>query len=308
MVTGNNVNSKTCIISNEENLYQLQKAYLEDGNLVFEKNDGFDMALRDGFFLIRIPENLDLSSADRFAKNFYRTKENTDEPDDRYRGYYALSPEIFSDPLLGFHKRKYQIEQFLLERRFWSQYYPSELTEVGEILCQFSSDIIKNVLKKVGIPEKYWDKATGGCAYSIGSYHFTFNHFRPEMDTLGLQEHQDDGFITILRSIESGLEIYKDNKWLKLSAEPDYFKINFGLTMEILTKNADLPVSAVLHRVIQQKQNSSQTHRWSWGHFSSCQFGTDYDRGIYSYDKSIGLQFYSDARDHINKNDSYIYR
>jgi hypothetical protein len=78
--------------------------------------------------------------------------------------------------------------------------------------------------------------------------------------------------------------------------------------MEILTKNADLPVSAVLHRVIQQKQNSSQTHRWSWGHFSSCQFGTDYDRGIYSYDKSIGLQFYSDARDHINKNDSYIYR
>jgi hypothetical protein len=291
-----------------ESLYQLQKACVEEGKLLFENGDGFDKALCDGFFLIEIPKKIDLSPADAFARNFYKEKENNNHEDDKYRGYYIFGPEVFGDPLLGFHKRKYQIEQFLLERRFWSKYYTQELTEVGEILCRLSSDIIRNVLEKVCIPKKYWDKATGGCSNSKGAYHFTFNHFRPEMSTLGLQEHQDDGFVTLLRSIEPGLELYKDDKWLKLTAEPNYFKVNFGLTMQILTEKLDLPVSAVLHRVIQQRQNINQEHRWSWGHFSSSNFNTDSDRGIYSYEKKLGLQFYSKAREHINKNDNYIYR
>ncbi len=289
-------------------IYELQKACVEGARLLFDKSYGFDQALNDGFFLVQIPEEINLKAADSFAKNFYKDKTDCGDPDNKYRGYKAIGPENFGDPLLGFHRRKYQIEQFLLERRFWAKYYPQELVTVGEALCNFSAIIVRNVLDKVKIPQDFWEKASGGCTHAKGSYHFTFNHFRPEMETLGLQEHQDDGFITILRSTEPGLEIIKDGKWIKLGAEPNYFKINFGLAMQILTEKAEIPVSAVMHKVVQQVKKTTGQDRWSWGHFSSCRFDMEYDSGIYAFNKDSGFKFYLNARDHINRNDSDIYK
>src|SRR3990167_5297337 len=146
------------------NNYTLQKSCVCNDKLIFEANNGFEKALLDGFFLVKIPGSLDVSSADVFAMNFYKPKNSADEIDEYYKGYSDIGPEIFGDPLLGFHKRKYQIEQFLLERRFWKQYYPSELTSLGDSLCRLSTVIIKNVIKKVKIPKAYWNKATGGCS------------------------------------------------------------------------------------------------------------------------------------------------
>jgi hypothetical protein len=292
----------------KDDTYILQKAKVLNDKLIFDEPNGFLKALEDGFFLVEVPKEINLLAADTFSKNFYRPKMNNDDPNDKYRGYSKITSDFIGDPLLGFHRRKYQIEQFLLERRFWRKYYPNELVEIAEALCNLSSTIVRNVLDKVDIPKEFWEKASGGCSKGNGSYHFTFNHFRPEMDTLGLQEHQDDGFITILRSTEPGLEIHKDGKWIKLGAESEFFKINFGLTMQILTRNSAIPVNAVLHRVVQQEKKYSNEDRWSWGHFSSCQFNMDYDRGIYAYDKDKGFEFHSNARDHINQNDSDIYK
>lgn len=291
-----------------DNKYYLQKAEIVEDRLIFNNDRGFEKALEDGFFLVRIPDEVDLTAADTFAKNFYKPKSNFDDPSRQFKGFSAMTHDVFGDPLLGFHKRKYQIEQFLLERRFWQEHYPSEVAVIGEALCKISTTIIKSVLAKVNIPHQFWDKASGGCSNGQGSYHLTFNHFRPEMDTLGLQEHRDDGFITILRSTEPGLEIFKDGEWLQLSAEPAYFKINFGLTMQILTKELDVPVAAVLHKVTQQAVAKRAEDRWSWGHFSSCRFGTDYDTGIYIYEKTQQLKFYAKSREHINRNDNEIYK
>jgi hypothetical protein len=288
--------------------YHLQKSEMINGKLQFDEPNGFEQALNDGFFLVKIPEMVELSNIDNFARNFYKPKHHDNTALDSYRGYNQYGPDKFSDPLLGFHQRKYQIEQFLLERRLWKEFYPSSLVQTGEALCKLSTEIVQNVLEKINIPKKHWDIATGGCSITDGAYHLTFNHFRPQKDTLGLMAHRDDGFITILRSINPGLEIFLNDEWVPLGAEKDYFKINFGLTMQILTENADIPVAAVLHRVIQQKQVDSQEDRWSWGHFTSCRFGENYDRGIYTYHKENGLSFYSDAREHINKNDSEIYK
>ncbi|MEN1479666.1 hypothetical protein AAIH16_39575, partial [Pseudomonas aeruginosa] len=49
------------------------KAYLDDSrHLVFNQADGFARALRDGFFALRIPEELDLAPGIRFAQEFYQ--------------------------------------------------------------------------------------------------------------------------------------------------------------------------------------------------------------------------------------------
>jgi hypothetical protein len=293
----------------------LQKSEMIDGKLLFDNGDqGFKNAIEDGIFLIRIPSYLSLTSADTFAKNFYKDlltspNNNKNKNKNKYYGYKSYTSENFGDPLLGFHKRKDQIEQFLLEKRFWKKCYPSDVIDIGEYLCKLSSEIITNIFLKTGLPTDIWEKATGGCSHGKGSYHLTFNHFRPEKVTKGLSAHKDDGFITILRSNKPGLEIYKNETWIPLIVSPQYFIINFGLSMEILTKEAEIPVSAITHRVVQQKQTQCGEDRWSWGLFSSSHFDEKLDLGIYSYSSVTGqLKRLSDSREHIERNDIEIYR
>lgn len=285
----------------------LQKAYIANSELHFEDSNGFELAMQEGIFMLKIPHSLDLTSCDDFAQNFYK---NLDEEEKHNEGQYtiykkfrAYSSENFeNDNLLGFHERIDQIEQFLLEKRFWKQWYPSNITKVGNELCTISGIIIKRILDKVGISKKEYSIATGGCAEGQGSYHLTFNHYRPQVNTKGLSSHKDDGFVTILRTVSPGLEVNRYEKWEKVEVDHEYFIINFGLAMEILTRNSMFPVSAIMHRVVQQKID-----RWSWGHFTSSKCISEADQGIYEYSVKYGLRRMCNSRELINNNDHEIY-
>lgn len=284
----------------------LQKAYIQNDKLCFDHKDGLRLALKEGIFMLRIPDFIDTTQCDLFAQNFYKDlsleKNKPDGSCEAYGRFKEYTCELFNDPLLGFHKRIDQIEQFLLERRFWDKWYPDPITETGNQLCKISGLIIQAILSEVGINFQNYDLATGGCASAKGSYHLTFNHYRSALLTKGLSSHKDDGFITILRTVSPGLEINRYDKWEKVSVDKDYFIINFGLAMEILTKKTACPVSAIMHRVSQQKED-----RWSWGHFSSSQCITGKDQGIYAYTNEGGLIRICDSRQLINNNDYEIY-
>lgn len=89
---------------------QLQKAVLVGDQLVFTSVQARVSALRDGVFLLRIPDDFAVETCDLFASNFFKGAET--EP---YGAFRDLKAETFNDPLLGFHERINQIEQFLLE-------------------------------------------------------------------------------------------------------------------------------------------------------------------------------------------------
>lgn len=277
---------------------ELARAWLDGEELRFAEPSQRDRALADGVFLLRVPAGFPLASGDAFARQFYRGAASP--PYGRFR---ELRSEIFNDPLLGFHERINQIEQFLLERRFWQSHYPAEIAALGDALTALSGSILRAVLGHVGIPHEDWPRATGGCSELGGSYHLTFNHYRPALEGCGLSSHKDDGFLTILRTTAPGLEINRAGRWERVPVEEASFVINFGLSMEILTAASRAPVAAIMHRVSHQSQDRS-----SFGHFTSSRCAPGQDAGIYRYVVGEGLQLVCASRELIDNNDHEIYQ
>lgn len=276
----------------------LEHALLEGGELAFASPAARLRALADGIFLLRVPPGFELAAGDAFAHQFFEGP--SAHPYGRFRD---LGPAHFRDPLLGFHRRVNQIEQFLLERRFWRSHYPPEIAALGEVLTELSHQILRAVLAHVQIPEHEWQRATGGCADRGGSYHLTFNHYRPEHEGCGLSSHKDDGFLTILRTTAPGLEVNRRSCWERVPVDPKCFVVNFGLSMEILTAALPTPVGAIMHRVSHQTQDRS-----SFGHFTSSQCAPCSDKGIYRYRAGRGLERVCESRELINNNDYEIYQ
>lgn len=285
---------------------RLEKAYVrpapkddnaETGSLVFEDAGARARAFRDGVFLLRIPDGLDIGVGDRFATQFHRGPDAA--PYGRFRD---VRSDRFNDPLLGFHQRVDQIEQFLLERRFWDEHYPSEITALGRALTELARTVLCSVLNHVGIPREDWRRATGGCSEARGSYHLTFNHYRPAQPDIGLSSHKDDGFLTILRTTTPGLEVCREGHWETVPVDPGHFVVNFGLSMEILTAASGTPVAAIMHRVARQDQDRS-----SFGHFSSSSCLPGEDEGIYRFVRDVGLLRVCGSRELIDENDHEIY-
>ena len=275
----------------------LEQARLGDDGLVFRDTAARSRAFAHGVFLLEIPESLALSAGDRFARQFFQGADA--EPYGKYRD---VTSEHFGDGLLGYHSRVDQLEQFLLERRFWGKVYPPEIMELGEHLTLLSHRVLRSVLACAGIPERDWIRASGGCSDANGSYHLTFNHYRPAHRDIGLSSHKDDGFITVLRTTAPGLEVNRDEVWEKVPVDPSCFVVNFGLSMEILTASCATPLSAILHRVTQQDFDRS-----SFGHFSSSRCLPGADDGVYRYLPGAGLERVCGSRELIEENDHEIY-
>lgn len=271
-------------------------AAMEDGRLSFANDQDRRQAFADGVFLLHIPPALDVTAADQFANEFYRGDTS------QYGHFKAIGATQFADGLLGFHERVDQIEQFLLERRFWATHYPAEITQVAEKMTLLSRQILCAALDYAGVPKHVWAQATGSCANGAGAYHLTFNHYRAQLSAVGLSSHKDDGFLTILRTTQPGLEVNRLDRWERVNCADDTFVINFGLSMEWLTAHCDFPVAAILHRVSRQT-----TDRTSFGHFSSSNF-ISHDQGIFTYCPHRGLERICDARALINHNDREIYQ
>jgi len=281
-----------------EGIASLARAYVKSDKLVFASASQQHCALRDGIFLLEIPTAMALSTCDTFASQFYRGP--TSKP---YGEFRTITAERFEDPLLGFHERINQIEQFLLERRFWKRDYPEEVERSGEMLTTLARTILRSVLSLTDIPQDVWALATGGCSEAAGSYHLTFNHYRPAFAGIGLSSHKDDGFVTILRTTASGLEINRQERWELIQSDPSCFIVNFGLAMEVLTRESAQPIAAILHRVRHQTCD-----RYSFGHFSSSFCKPGAAAGIYGFSTNGGLRLICNSRNLIDANDEEIYQ
>ncbi|WOX15319.1 2OG-Fe(II) oxygenase family protein [Streptomyces sp. N50] len=278
----------------------LERAHITDGGLVFDtagRPGAAERALTDGVFLLEIPDSLDTTAGDIFSRQFHLGPQAV--PYGRFR---ELRADHFDDPLLGFHQRVNQIEQFLLERRFWQRDFPPEILALGEALTRLSRQVLRSVLTHVGIPSGDWVKATGGCSRGAGSYHLTFNHYRPDHTSIGLSSHKDDGFVTLLRTTAPGLEVNRRDRWEAVRPDPACLVVNFGLSMQILTARAARPVAAIMHRVARQDQDRS-----SFGHFSSSRCEPGADDGIYRHLPGTGLERVCGSRELIEVNDHEIY-
>ncbi|ETS31926.1 hypothetical protein BB987_20695 [Photorhabdus temperata] len=285
---------------NINNRYEWASSKLQNGRLLFDTTDGFRRAVKDGFFFIKAPDTLNLSSGDLFATNFYLPK--TGNSYDAYRDFKSWTTEKLAEREGYFLRNADQVEQFFLEHRFWKNVFPLSLVTQATQMKEFGLEVLRAILSQLDIPAKLWNKATGGCLSGLGTYHLTFNHFRPTVRSRGLNIHKDSGWVTILRSLEPGLEILRKGEWLPIIPRPDTFIVNFGCAMEILTRYATIPVAAVAHRVVEQKPGEqSGVDRFSYALFIDSSLDKNVSKGLYSYKHDKGLVLETSFEEFLNK-------
>lgn len=272
-----------------------QKASLDKDGLIFEHEAGLERALEDGFFFVAPSTEVDLEPGDTFAQNFYLSPALERESDpSRFQGFYR-----WGEDQVGKHQGYYlrdedQTEQFFLESASWDWVFPAELARQARGMRNLALEVLRAVLAHLDIPEVMWDKATGRSLSGQGTYTLTFNHFRPEKQKRGLNVHKDSGWVTVLRSIEPGLEAYRNGAWHPVDPIDGMFIVNFGCAMEILTRRTRLPVAAVPHRVVQQPlRERGVPNRFSYALFVDSSLDENVSPGLFSYDHESGLQFES---------------
>jgi 2-oxoglutarate-Fe(II)-dependent oxygenase superfamily protein len=269
---------------------------MEHGELIFEQPAGLSHALRDGFFFVEQPAEMDLAAGDRFAKSFYHPL----NPDDPFSGFQRWTPENLAPREGYFCRVEDQTEQFFLEASLWRDIFPQALCAQAAEMRAFAVDILRAVLAHLDLPRRLWDEATGGCVSYRGTYHLTFNHFRPQFRVRGLNVHKDSGWVTVLRSLEPGLEVLRQGQWAPIDPLPGMFIVNFGCAMEILTRHTAMPVAAVAHRVAEQSL-SAKPDRFSYALFGDSSLDERICPGLFSYVPGNGLLFQMNFNDFVTK-------
>lgn len=271
-----------------------QIANLDSGKLLFKHANGFENALRDGFFFVQQPEQLCLEAGDRFARSFYLDKSvGLEKIVDPFAGFQSWTEGNLGKYQGYFCRDVDQTEQFFLESTHWEKVFPNALLLQAEQMRSFTFNLLRAILSKLDLPEALWEQATGHCLTPKGTHTLTFNHFRPNIQARGLNIHKDSGWITVLRSLEPGLEVDCNGKWYPINPIQGTFIVNFGCAIEILMRNTRTPVAAVAHKVVHQRPQKNKPDRFSYAMFIDSSLDESLCEGLYQYDPIYGLQLYS---------------
>lgn len=233
--------------------YQMVTATIINEEVTFDTAENFDEAMRAGFFRIKTSEDLSefLSEGRLFARSF------TQEP--KYNQFGVL------DVVNGYlQSETAQTVRFTLEEENWDKThiqqkeveqgesnYPKKIQALGHKMKDIGIKVLQGILKKFGVPKDLWRKATAGAENGEGSNYLLFNCYDPKLGTrpVGVGEHKDWSYITVLDAIQPGLEAFIEGEFRPLIIEDGYLIINFGEPLQKLLPG----VNASLHRVVTQK-------------------------------------------------------
>lgn len=233
--------------------------------------------MKDGFFYLEIPASCQelIPAGLAFAHSFYQSDLVKQTKLSGFGGYHDRS------------KDHLQIEAHYAERKDWrllteKQVYSSQMEKLAHEMNDLGVEILIKSLNALGIPKDKWDLLTGDLSANNGSHHFSFNHYRKELaGYLGLSEHRDYGYITVLYTDKPGLEGKINGVLQDVPPLKNYFIINFGKSLEIMT-NHDNRINAIEHRVRMMTEDRTSFGVFLDGHAN---------RPLYSYNfQTQGVQ------------------
>ncbi|MEZ4359570.1 MAG: 2OG-Fe(II) oxygenase family protein [Kofleriaceae bacterium] len=255
---------------------EMERARMIEGTLTFDREGGFGRALAQGFFLVRIPEGVDVAPGDRFATHFHEARRGDEL--DRYRGFRDV--DVPGDYQGYFDRPHDQWENFYIEMNNWAGVLPDDVARLGHQMTDLGISILRAILGYLELPEEDWAKVTSGLCDKRGHQMLAFNHFRADKPMRGTKFHRDSGWVTIVRSVEPGLLGLVDGALHTINPAPGYFIVNFGSSIEVLTERLPQPVRANVHGVARTERAPGQPDRMSYVVF----LDSDLAGSIYQYD------------------------
>ncbi|KAF8051950.1 hypothetical protein N665_1637s0002 [Sinapis alba] len=138
------------------------------------------------------------------------------------------------------------IEDFINE-------WPSTPVSFREITAEYATSVRELVLVLLEAISESLGLAKGSVSNTLGKHgqHMALNYYPPcpQPDlTFGLPGHKDPNLITVLLQDEvSGLQVFKDGKWIAVHPIPNTFIVNMGDQMQVISNDK---YKSVLHRAV----------------------------------------------------------
>lgn len=240
----------------------LQRAAVRGDGLVFAAEDGLARALRDGCFLLAVPDGFDPAPGITLCQEFHRAPDDGPGATRAYRGFRALDG-------IYFDREHFQTEHVLIDGPGRDRHFPPELRAMAEEMGGLTLLVLRCAMAELGIARELWSEITGGAVDGRGTHWFAANHYRSERAQLGCAPHKDTGFVTVLYNEEPGLEARVDGAWVPVDPAPGHFVVNFGGAFELLTAALSRPVRAILHQVRQCTPAPGAPDRFSFAAFAN---------------------------------------
>ncbi|MDO7925199.1 2OG-Fe(II) oxygenase family protein [Pseudomonas sp. KFB-139] len=251
----------------------MARSQLVNGRLVFDNPAGLEQALRQGFFLVKTPTEMDLAPGDLFVRHCFMPQKEGDLSD-----YSGFKNREVPGAYQGYFDREHdQWENFYIERGNWNL-LPESVIALGAQMAKLGIEVLHSILAELDIPRDEWARVTSGLSEGGGHQMLGFNHFRTNKPVRGSKFHRDSGWITVLRSTEPGLIAYIDGRLCSINPEPGHFIINFGSSMEVLAEHLPQKVHANVHGVA-RTERKNQNERYSYVVFLDSDLAGD----IYRY-------------------------
>ena len=264
----------------------LPRARLTGHGLEFSAST-LEQALGLGAFLLEIPAPLDMSPGFEMCRNFYRPRRDAQ---DILRGHRENPHERSK---LGYEDRPNQVEQLQIESHLWREYFPLPTSRLLGAIKVITLQALRDLFAASGVRQEHWATITGSTRDQTSLCYTTLNHYRSGVrGTLGIVEHTDSGFITVIAADQPGFEICHQGLWRAVPLEPDCFIVNLGDAYQILTAHLPLPGRAVLHRVIETEPAPGSADRSSF----TVYMGPNFDMDLFQYSETGALEVYQSFR------------
>ncbi len=213
-------------------------------------------AAQDGIFYLEFSPAIKerLATAHRFAYSWYHNDQLKSFPFQEPSGYYDIV--------------SCQGEHLICRREYWHAIYNAEMHELIDCFIDQGVLLLERLFPLVlpQLSQELWSTAVPGVFERTGEFFFSFNHYRPEKQMIGLTPHKDTGHLSLLYIDEEGLQARIRGSWYSVAPKEGFLVVNFGRAFELLVNNPTRVV-AVEHYVQQISQKAEAEDRISFGLF-----------------------------------------
>jgi isopenicillin N synthase-like dioxygenase len=204
-----------------------------------------------GFFYVKI-EDSDLPLIEEL---FEHSKQLFNASDDVKKTYFVGPNGIGYTPLYKtkMNKDKIETKESVSYRK--GEMDANELYDKSiDKFSKYAQLFFGKIIESLGLKLDDYTEAISNNFQTLSLIHYPLIKGDSNDKQYGISEHTDWGFITLLCTTETGLQVKINNEWIDVPVIPNHFIVNIGDMLEILTNGI---YKSTEHRVLIEKKKYS---------------------------------------------------
>lgn len=192
-----------------------------------------------GFFYFKMENTLEINKIYKLSKEFFNLNDDTKNKYEGQRIGYMSQLKNITEEREQLIFRPEKLKTFINDEI--NEQFVTYYSEVGII----ASNIFNKILECYEIKKESYENTFRKLA--VIHYKHKLNINIDPTNCIGMREHTDWGFLTLLWTDSEGLQLKINNVWTNIPMLDDYFIVNIGDMLQKITNNK---MKSIEHRVM----------------------------------------------------------